>query len=107
MATLSKSTCYDNIDAEEAIKLWEMSGGFTRDGRGYTYADDTSADLLAGYDVTLNRTKFKALVGKAQSIMFWHYGYDIKCSREVQVNIGNQTFCVDVKCDENLHKPQA
>ena len=107
MATLSTSTCFNTIDAEEAIKLWEMSGGFTRVGRGYTFADDTSADLLAGYDVTLNLTKFKALIEKAHSIIFWHYGYDTGWSREVQVNIGNQTFCVYVKWDENLHKPQA
>jgi len=105
--TLTAGYCFDRIDAEEALKLWDMSGGFKREGRGYTYADDTSAELLGGYDIAMTRNTFAALIERAHSIMFWHYGYDTGCSREVQVDFGNQTLCVNVKCDENINRPEA
>jgi len=100
--TLNKYTLYDEIDAQQARALWNLSGGFVRDGHGFTYKDGM---CISNYSISINQDNFDALLKNADEITYWHYGFNTECGRDVQINVGNTTISVSVKCDMTLDRP--
>ena len=63
---------HDEINAEEAITLWEASGSGARKASGFTYKGDK---IIARHDASLTFESFEALVLAADKVIFWLTGF--------------------------------